>query len=295
MRESMTADREANAIELRRSQFSGLFLVVEGSTDKRFYANLICDQFCQIVETKASDSRKKRAIEILKILEKRNFPGILAIVDADFDRLDAIVYPSPNLFLTDTHDSETMMLRSTALDRLLAEYGSEEKISVLSQDVRTILLTVGLSIGYLRWISKKDSLNLNFKDIKFVKVIDDKKALGMNQDKLIEILCQRTENCCIKREDLKNRLLKEQNLQQDPWQLCSGHDLVEILSIGLRHIFGSMGQELVKSADLEKNLRLTHRPEDFLDTELYEKLKQWEIQYKLTHSILHSSISNDRL
>jgi Protein of unknown function (DUF4435) len=110
MRELMTADREANAIKLQRSHFLGAFLLVEGSTDRLFYKNLMHGDICRIIVTIAGNSRKKRAIEILTILEESNFTGILAIVDADFDRLNSIEYPSPNLFLTDTYDNVSLSL-----------------------------------------------------------------------------------------------------------------------------------------------------------------------------------------
>ena len=88
MKEYVTADREANAIRLARGSFHGVFVLVEGSTDKIFYSNLINEKQCQITVTIGGNSRKKRAIEILTILETSNFLGILAIVDADFDHLD---------------------------------------------------------------------------------------------------------------------------------------------------------------------------------------------------------------
>jgi hypothetical protein len=139
MKDSLTVDREANAIRLERGSFLGVFLLVEGSTDKLFYSNLVNEKQCRIVVTIAGSSRKKRAIEVLTVLEKSDFPGILAIVDADFDHLESIVYPNQNLFLTDTHDSETMMLRSSALERILAEHGSENKISALESVCKSVL------------------------------------------------------------------------------------------------------------------------------------------------------------
>ena len=280
MKDSLTADREANAIRLERGSFPGIFILVEGSTDKLFYGNLFNEKQCQIIVTIAGNSRKKRAIEILTILEKSSFLGILAIVDADFDHLDAIVYPSQNLFLTDTHDSETMMLRSTALERVLAEYGSENKITELSQEVRTMLLTAGIPIGYLRWISRKDGLNLTFEGIKFGKFLDEK-SLILDEIKLIQTVQYKSQNWSLG----SDRLTKRTSLDcDDPWQICCGHDLVKILAIGLQRVFGTVKRE---PEDLEIALRLAHRPQDFLETQLYQKLKEWEIQENLPSTILN--------
>jgi Protein of unknown function (DUF4435) len=53
----------------------------------------------------------------LAILEQRGFQGVLAIVDADFDRLVPPTYQSLNLLLTDAHDLETMLIQSPALEK----------------------------------------------------------------------------------------------------------------------------------------------------------------------------------
>ncbi len=85
----------------------------------------------------------------MEILNKENFQRILAIVDADFERLECL--PNvPNLILTDTHDLETMLIQSPALDKVLAEIGSEEKITKFGKDIRSVLLQAGKPIGYLR-------------------------------------------------------------------------------------------------------------------------------------------------
>ena len=279
MKKDLTADREANAIRLTRGSFPGVFVLVEGSTDKIFYSNLINEKQCQITATTGGNSRKKRAIEILTILEASNFLGILAIVDADFDHLDAIVYSSQNLFLTDTHDSETMMLRSSALERILVEYGSENKIAALTQEVRTLLLTAGISIGHLRWISQRDSLNLTFEGIKFSNFLD-KKNLILDEIKLIKTVQDKSQDWTLGYD----RLTKQIASDTDPWQVCCGHDLIMILAVGLEQVFGTIKE---RPESLEKSLRLTHRPQDFLDTQLYQKLKEWEIQKNLPSSILN--------
>jgi hypothetical protein len=121
MRDLLSVDREANAIRLRRSTFSGTFLLVEGSSDKIFYDRVIDSAVCTIVVVAGKPSSKRRAIEILEIFEKENFSGILAIVDADFDRLETVPYQNSNLLRTDTHDLETLLIQSPALDKVLAE------------------------------------------------------------------------------------------------------------------------------------------------------------------------------
>ena len=129
MKDLLSIDRVANQIRLRRSTYSGTFLLVEGGKDKIFYERFVDKLACELVNASGKPSSKLRVIEILKIFEKSSFQGVLAIVDADFERLESLLYSSPNLLRTDTHDLETMLINSPAFDKVVAEFGSEEKIA----------------------------------------------------------------------------------------------------------------------------------------------------------------------
>jgi len=135
MRDHLSFDRDANAIRLRRSTFSGTFLLVEGSLDRIFYERFVEKVACVLISISGKPSSKLRVVAVLSILEKSNFQGVLAIVDADFDHLQVSSHNSPNLIRTDTHDLETMLLNSSALDKVIAEFGSEEKVVSFSRDV----------------------------------------------------------------------------------------------------------------------------------------------------------------
>ncbi len=101
MRENLTADRYANTVRQQRSTFSGTFLLVEGRTDKIFYGNFVDNTHCRFVVTDGKDN----AITTINSLGKSSHIGVLAIVDADFDRLETSTHQSPNLLWTDTHDT----------------------------------------------------------------------------------------------------------------------------------------------------------------------------------------------
>jgi hypothetical protein len=255
MREFLTVDRVANQIRLRRSTYSGTFLLVEGTSDKIFYERFVNKLSCELVITAGKPSSKQRAIAILEILEKSNFQGVLAIVDADFDRLQNTPHKSPNLLLTDTHDLETMLIQSPALQKVVREFGSEEKITQLNRDIREVLISVGITIGYLRYISQSDELNLTFEGITFSKFIDEKNW-QFNQLKLIQEIKNKSQAFYLKDEDLEKRLITEKSNNHDPWQVCCGHDLVEVLSLGLRKAIGTNKTADVEANSLERNLRL---------------------------------------
>jgi hypothetical protein len=275
MRDYLSVDRDANAIRLRRSNFSGTFLLVEGSSDRIFYERFVDKVACASISISGKPSSKLRVIAVLSTLEKSNFQGVLAVVDADFDRLEVSSHSSPNLIRTDTHDLETMLLNSSALKKVIAEFGSEEKIVKLGRDVRTVLLEAGMPIGYLLWISQLDELNLTFDGITFSKFIDDQ-TLQIDELKLIQEVKNKSQAFALRSEDLKQRLTNQKSDNHDPWQVCCGHDLVEILSLGLRRTIGSAKTSDVEPNSLERSLRLAYEETYFCKTQMYLSICSWE-------------------
>jgi hypothetical protein len=271
VREFLTDDRIANKIRLRREISSSTFLLVEGCSDKVFYERFVDRAVCELEIAVG----KIRVINILEILETSNFSGILGIVDADFDRLEVSAHNSPNLLRTDTHDLETMLIDSPALDKVIAEFGSEEKIAKFDRDIRTILVEAGMSIGYLRWISQCDRLNLTFNDIRFSRFINEK-SLQIDELELIKEVKNKSQALSLDNNDIQQRLTKQKSDSHDRLQICCGHDLVEILSLGLRKAIGTMKQADIESDSLERSLRLAYEEVYFQQTQLYSNIQQWE-------------------
>ncbi|MBO0351039.1 DUF4435 domain-containing protein [Phormidium pseudopriestleyi FRX01] len=275
MREHLTPDRLANKIRLMRTQYQGTFLITEGDTDARVWKNLVNTRLCSVENA----NNKQKAIAALDILEKDNCAGVLAVVDADFERLEGNISLTPNLLMTDSHDMETMLLQSPALEKVLAEYGSEDKKNKLTkstgQDIPTLLILPGVFIGYLRWLSLKEGLSLKFEDLSFKKFIDET-TLALDKFKLIKTVKNNSQ-----RHDLDEQILHKQieDLKQkthNPWSVCCGHDLICILSIGLCKAFGSCNTKQVETIILEKDLRLAYERSFFSRTELYQAILQWE-------------------
>jgi Protein of unknown function (DUF4435) len=287
MKEVISASYKANEIKMLRSTFSGTFLLVEGRSDETFYKNFVDQNTCRIRVT----GGKQRAIDILQILDNEaapngsTFAGVLAIVDADFDRLESSPHQSPNLLRTDTHDLETMILQSPALDKLLAIFASDDKLKEFGRDVRTALLEAGISIGYFLWLSKSENLNLTFDGIKFNEFID-KETLQINELKLINEVRNKSQpaakSALSDPSAVQKRIAAKKKDDHNPWQVCRGHDLVEILSIGLRKALGSNKATDVEArsderkSTLENQLMLAYDAAYFLKTRLYQEILAWE-------------------
>lgn len=280
----LTPERYANVIRMTRghpkSRFIS-FLIVEGYTDKKIYKNHIDKYKCEIIVA----NNKDNALKILSILENDSFLGILAIVDADFDILEDKLPVSPNLFFTDTHDLETMILRSPALEKVLSESASEEKLTNFTTkfggDIRKMLLECGKIIGYLRWISLRDNLSLKFEGLNCADFID-KNTLIIDPHKFIRNIKSRSHNTNkgesqrqkLEDSDIYNKMTQIKSDRHDAWHVCCGHDLISILSLSLRKAIGSTNK--LESEQLEKELRLAYDLSFFYKTQLYISIQNWE-------------------
>jgi hypothetical protein len=277
MREFLTHHDIANTIRMASSNHKGSFLVVEGETDSRTYENFIHSNECQVIVAHNKDN----AIEATYLLDKDKKQGILTIVDADFLFLESILPSSDNILYTDTHDLETMILRTSSFDKLLREMGSKRKISKFKEtqgkDIRTILLDSGAIIGYLRWISKKDNLNLKFKGISF-REFTDKDSISIDITKLITSVQNNSNRTGLFIPGLKSKIKMLVDQNHDQWHVCCGHDLINLLSIGLQKAIGSHNSNQVSQEILERQLRLSYERSFFRRTQLYQSIRQWEKQ-----------------
>ena len=251
------------------------FLLVEGHTDRNFYRTFIDTKKCQVTIAYS----KSTALQVLSILEKEAFPGILTIVDADFDILEDKFPDSRNVLFTDTHDLEAMIMKSPALEKVLIEFGSEEKINEIiestEKDVRTLLLECGMTIGYLRWVSLRENLSLKFEGLEFAQFIN-KDSLHMEKLHFLKVVKNKSQRLNIADTQLEAYIQDLRDDAHDPWHVCCGHDLVCILSAALRKVIGTWNPNDVRPDSLERSLRLAFERSYFYQTQLYLSIQEWE-------------------
>ena len=272
MKDQITPDRIANSIRLLRGDHEGVFLIVEGHSDKLIYERLVNKQEVRVTIA----SGKNNAIKALSILEKEdNFRRVVAVIDADFSRIEQQIPHSNNLFLTDEHDLEMMLIKSAAFDKLLKERGSEEKIKAFTEDIRETLLKLGQEIGKLRWLSLRNKLDLKFEGLNFKNFIDQKN-LSINIDKLIISIKNHSQKPSLDEQQIKQDLSVISDENHDPWQLCCGHDFIGILAIALCKVLGTWNANDVKTEVLERELRLAYELSYFYQTQIYQLMVNWQ-------------------
>ncbi len=275
MKPYVTAHSVANEVRMMRTQHRGALLIVEGPLDKRVYGNLVDPDQCRIVIAHG----RANLFEALQILEDDEFPRVLAIADSDFNRLGGLPSPSANALLTDLHDLECMMAASPALGKVLGEFGVPERVAAFERhfgcSIAEALVKSAATIGYLRWLSLRESLGLNFEEVTFSRFLrrDD---LQVDVQSLLKTIMDHSKKHQLDNSWMLSELDALKNPSHDCWELACGHDILEILSFGLRRTLAARRAAEVGRESLERSLRLAYETRYFVKTGLYELIRAWE-------------------
>jgi len=210
-----------NSIRLKRQCHRGCFLVVEGQDDQRFFSKFINPESCQITVANG----KEYVIEVVHSLETECFSGIVGIVDADLDHIEGIRQSSNNLITLETVDLEALMIRSEALDSLLSEWASADKMAALGKDIREILIKIAAWTGCLRLYSYRNEYSLKFTKLKYAKCID-RVSLTVNIDDLVQEVLNLSQRPDLSTSDIVKEIKLIHQSIVDDWVICDGKDMV---------------------------------------------------------------------
>jgi len=266
---------------LRSGKKSKTLIVVEGVTDYRVYGKIFDLTTCEIVIGES----KENVVEAIKMCEAQQLEGVIGIVDADFWHLKTqrpAVLPK-TLFITDYHDLECMMLHSRAFEHVFLEYGDLGKLArferLVEEKLPIWMLKNVAQIGYLRKLSLERNLELGFSQLTLEKFMDMNKLEVIKERMIQEILFASHKQGSYKVWQINQWLGQEKSQDEDLWQVCCGHDLMEWLSLGFALIFGNYNAKKLFSGQLEGSFRLTYHRALFEETILYNALKKWEYDH----------------
>ena len=257
---------------LSRQAYKGAFLLVEGKDDNLFFRKFVNSVTCKIVVTETKDN----VVQTIETLESRSCSGILGVVDADFDRIVGNQPRSKNVVLLETHDLETLLIRSLALDRVLSEFGSQQKIDRFARDIRETLAASAMSIACLRLHSLRSGLNLRFQGLRYSRFIN-RNSLSIDLKSFVQDVLNRSQRSDLSIEDLEAIIASIKCSGYDPWQMCLGDDLVSTLGLSLsKGALGTKSSREVSFDMLCQALRLAFCDDDFANTQLIAEVQSWE-------------------
>lgn len=237
-----------------------VLVIVEGLTDK-VYKFFFDDEKVLVRPNNSCDGLLKLIDELNKNYKNR----FIVIKDADFDHLNSITYEQyENLFLTDSHDVETMMLSVSNVERkLLVEFLPSGESNFISECMKHLE-----PLSYLKWFNITNQLNLIVRGIKIGTVYCGDKHVSLEncKDELYKIPANQ-ERCPCVLDDLKEFI--KNNKTDDEWNLVNGHDLCTGLNVYIKKHGGSGG-------DISMYIRAAYTFEDFKKSKLYQDLRNWE-------------------
>lgn len=228
-----------------------VIVVVEGTDDKEVYEKVMnINAVCFYV-----DCNCDKHFVILDALNGRYGKRLLAIKDADFDRLEGVHNPYSNMVLTDTHDMEGMIVAEC-----LTELQGEDALRC--QDIKLNEVYAELEeISYLKWFNHANHCGINFSD----------SALDLDIDAYFNACMANTNNVVsVTLADMYT--FKKTHLGVSEKDLCNGHDILE--RIYVRAKAANVANYAKKP--FFRRLRRAYPKDKFVGTGLYQAIKVWE-------------------
>ena len=260
--------------ELRNpSNNNKIAVVIEGDDDKKLYQKLfnretaffyIAGNWFYVVE----------ATKGLSSLQNR----IIGIKDADFDTTIGVDYSSiTNLFQTDTHDAETLIINDEVVNNILLEYLGNPEDNIISK------ISDGLSCySYLKLLNhyKKDSLGIRFSGFSIGKLFEGSNY-NINASTCIEKVKQYANNEIIANfpqiADIEE--IKKIFPITNPLILSNGHDLKFCFAVYITGKERQKGNKGVSGDEICRQLRINYNIERFRKTKLYRDIDKWNEQF----------------
>ena len=228
-----------------------VILVVEGSDDVDVYRKLIDENAVCIYP----DCNCEKHELILRALNKKYSNRLLAIKDADFDRLEGRINHFPNLFLTDTHDLENMIVE----DCLMALVG-DDKDRCSGINIPEIYAELE-DISYLKWYNHHYHTGINFRSLlpipDFVSYFNSAVAATNN-------------SVSVSLADVA--VFKAQHLDAPTKEVSNGHDLFERIYVRAK----AAKRANYHKKQFFKRIRVAYPKESFTNTALFQSIKSWE-------------------
>lgn len=246
-----------------------VFILFEGDTDVRLYRKLYPQANLKIEFLPSGKLFLEKGLQELSPL----FKQIIGIRDADFAHLENQKPSLSNLFFTDYHDTEILMVASNAtFSAILHEFCNLPQIE--HEKIRQKLLETLRFIGYFRWYNELNNLEFSFEGASLGDVFEPK-TFAMNNQKYVEKVVEKSKNAKI--TDIGTILTEIEKLvneNHDNFQLCNGHDFMNILALFLN----THNKEGLSEKRVSSHFRIAYTYSAYQQTKLHSQIKNWFIE-----------------
>ncbi len=243
-----------------------VFVFLEGESDIRLFRKLFNLSKCKVETIPGDKFKLEECVEKLVDI----YPLIIGIRDADFIHLGTKPYDIANVFLTDFHDMEMILIsEDDVFSSLVFEFTDLPKDK--HSEMRTNIMLSIEQIGYLKWLNEKENLEYKFEAgfqdlISFVN-------LKIDFDQYFARVLSKSPNAKITDKTIildKMRALKDTN--PNPLQLCNGHDFIKAFS---QYIKQNCKVKNVNDEHVASSCRMTFTFDHYSRTRLHLNTKMW--------------------
>jgi hypothetical protein len=242
------------------------FVFLEGDSDIRLFRKLFDLDNCKVETIPGGKFKLEACVDELVNV----YPLIIGIRDADFIHLGEKPYSKMNLFLTDLHDMEMLIISEDDVFSALMF-----KCTLLMKnkhlELRNKIITTIEQIGLLKWLNDKENLEYKF-EFGFQDLISFANLeIDFNQYFLRLLL--KSPNAKITDISIVSKKLKKlRETNPDAFQLCNGHDFMKALS---KYIREECEGKALDNEIISSFLRMTFTRAHFEKTRLFNDTKSW--------------------
>lgn len=270
MRDSITVNAVLNEIRLHANHPQNknvVFILVEGDSDIRLFRSLFNQDNCRIKAIPGGNSKLEEGLSILC----QEFEQVIGIRDADFMHLEGEKPQITVLFLTDSHDIETMMIASDEAFRSVVNEFYNNTFNVL--ELRKAFFDSVRFLGYLRWYNNLNNMEFNFMGIGIGDFFDPN-FLKLDEIRCVQNIINRSPNCkCKDVETILNGVGLLIKPEHDLTQVCCGHDVASSMAIFFN--YHKSGIKGINGDRIQSQFRTAYNSHYFSDTKLFKELNEW--------------------
>lgn len=258
-------------VRMQRQIHKGSFALLEGATDLKRFKKIIAEGECCAIVCYG----KPNVVEAIELLYDHGFPGVLGLVDQDFDVILGKSVTHEGLVCSAFHDFDVDVLCTTALQRYLEEVVDPQKLSPdwSSKSILAGIIEAIRPLSALRFCNVRESLNYKLSDLSLEDFFD---GIEVKRDDMMSCVFKNRYTTSNKILDLRRNIEKYEMLPLDLYQLTSGHDLCAALGVKLRTHIGHRKIPQTLRSEVELHLRLAVTLNDLEQVGLVQKIADWE-------------------
>lgn len=271
IRDNLTKEEIISDIRLSLSHdimHERTFLVVEGKDDLKFWKKFKSNKVTVFESFSGKNGIKEIVVDIF-----HNNKRVVGIRDRDYDSISA----SENVLYYDLCCLEIMMISN---DKVVKEILNEYYLGELNlRELIELLLKQLKYISLMRRFSSRENLKLKFTGISLNNAFDKENKKIIYDELLNQINKQNKDyfNKNIDKLQEFNDEIREELSSEQLLNITQGHDFLTLFAI---HCNLYTNKD-INDTNLSSSLRCSYRKDEFAETNLYSKIKKYELDNNL--------------